>query len=460
MVMFDTDKFSDSEHTLDAVQTNNNMHINYQAHWMPFSANRNFAKDPRMIVGAKGSYLIDDSGREIFDSLSGLWTCGAGHTLPEIQQAVSAQLGQLDYSPAFQFGHPLSFKLADKIVQHMPEKLQHVFFTNSGSESADTSIKMARAYWRIKGKSSKTKLIGRARGYHGVNVAGTSLGGIGGNRKMFGQLMDVDHLPHTLQPNLTFTKGCAETGGVELANEMLKLIELHDASNIAAVIVEPISGSAGCIVPPTGYLQRLREICDQHDILLIFDEVITGFGRLGTWTAAEYFGVTPDILNFAKQVTNGAIPLGGVVASHEIYSAFMQQNLPEHAIEFTHGYTYSAHPVACAAALAALEILEKKNLLAQSAALAPSFEKMLHGLKGAPHILDIRNCGLIGALQLAPRDGDATIRGFELGMKLWKEGFYVRFGGDTLQFGPMFNSTEADIDRLMNAVGDALYQVN
>ncbi|HEN9522434.1 TPA: aspartate aminotransferase family protein [Acinetobacter baumannii] len=460
MVMFDTDKFSDSEHTLDAVQTNNNMHINYQAHWMPFSANRNFAKDPRMIVGAKGSYLIDDSGREIYDSLSGLWTCGAGHTLPEIQQAVSAQLGQLDYSPAFQFGHPLSFKLADKIVQHMPEKLQHVFFTNSGSESADTSIKMARAYWRIKGKPSKTKLIGRARGYHGVNVAGTSLGGIGGNRKMFGQLMDVDHLPHTLQPNLTFTKGCAETGGVELANEMLKLIELHDASNIAAVIVEPISGSAGCIVPPTGYLQRLREICDQHDILLIFDEVITGFGRLGTWTAAEYFGVTPDILNFAKQVTNGAIPLGGVVASHEIYSAFMQQDLPEHAIEFTHGYTYSAHPVACAAALAALEILEKKKLLAQSAALAPSFEKILHGLKGAPHILDIRNCGLIGALQLAPRDGDATIRGFELGMKLWKEGFYVRFGGDTLQFGPMFNSTEADIDRLMNAVGDALYQVN
>ncbi|EXS34007.1 omega-amino acid--pyruvate aminotransferase [Acinetobacter sp. 826659] len=458
--MFDTDKFSDSEHTLDAVQTNNNMHINYQAHWMPFSANRNFAKDPRMIVGAKGSYLIDDSGREIYDSLSGLWTCGAGHTLPEIQQAVSNQLGQLDYSPAFQFGHPLSFKLADKIVQHMPEKLQHVFFTNSGSESADTAIKMARAYWRIKGKPSKTKLIGRARGYHGVNVAGTSLGGIGGNRKMFGQLMDVDHLPHTLQPNLTFTKGCAETGGVELANEMLKLIELHDASNIAAVIVEPISGSAGCIVPPTGYLQRLREICDQHDILLIFDEVITGYGRLGTWTAAEYFGVTPDILNFAKQVTNGAIPLGGVVASHEIYSAFMQQELPEHAIEFTHGYTYSAHPVACAAALAALEVLEKKNLLAQSAALAPTFEKMLHGLKGAPHILDIRNCGLIGALQLAPRDGDATIRGFELGMKLWKEGFYVRFGGDTLQFGPMFNSTEADIDRLMNAVGDALYQVN
>ena len=457
--MFDIDKLTDGDSASETVQSNAQMSLNYQAHWMPFSANRNFHKDPRMIVGAKGSYLIDSTGREVYDSLSGLWTCGAGHTLPEIQQAVSTQLAKLDYSPAFQFGHPLSFQLAERIIQLMPEKLQHVFFTDSGSESADTAIKMARAYWRIKGKPSKTKLIGRARGYHGVNVAGTSLGGIGGNRKMFGQLMDVDHLPHTLQPDLSFTKGCAETGGVELANEMLKLIELHDASNIAAVIVEPVSGSAGCIVPPTGYLKRLREICDQHDILLIFDEVITGFGRMGKWTASEYFDVTPDILNFAKQITNGAIPLGGVVASHEIYDAFMQQDLPEHAVEFTHGYTYSAHPVACAAALATLDVLEKKNLIHQSAALAPSFEKLLHELKGAPNILDIRNCGLIGAVQLAPRDGDATIRGFEIGMQLWKAGFYVRFGGDTLQFGPMFNSTEAELQRLMNAVGEAIYQV-
>lgn len=457
--MFDIDKLTDDDAASETVQSNAQMSLNYQAHWMPFSANRNFHKDPRMIVGAKGSYLIDSTGREVYDSLSGLWTCGAGHTLPEIQQAVSTQLAKLDYSPAFQFGHPLSFQLAERIIQLMPEKLQHVFFTDSGSESADTAIKMARAYWRIKGKPSKTKLIGRARGYHGVNVAGTSLGGIGGNRKMFGQLMDVDHLPHTLQPDLSFTKGCAETGGVELANEMLKLIELHDASNIAAVIVEPVSGSAGCIVPPTGYLKRLREICDQHDILLIFDEVITGFGRMGKWTASEYFDVTPDILNFAKQITNGAIPLGGVVASHEIYDAFMQQDLPEHAVEFTHGYTYSAHPVACVAALATLDVLEKKNLIHQSAALAPSFEKLLHELKGAPNILDIRNCGLIGAVQLAPRDGDATIRGFEIGMKLWKAGFYVRFGGDTLQFGPMFNSTEAELQRLMNAVGEAIYQV-
>lgn len=457
--MFDIDKLTDDDAASETVQSNAQMSLNYQAHWMPFSANRNFHKDPRMIVGAKGSYLIDSTGREVYDSLSGLWTCGAGHTLPEIQQAVSTQLAKLDYSPAFQFGHPLSFQLAERIIQLMPEKLQHVFFTDSGSESADTAIKMARAYWRIKGKPSKTKLIGRARGYHGVNVAGTSLGGIGGNRKMFGQLMDVDHLPHTLQPDLSFTKGCAETGGVELANEMLKLIELHDASNIAAVIVEPVSGSAGCIVPPTGYLKRLREICDQHDILLIFDEVITGFGRMGKWTASEYFDVTPDILNFAKQITNGAIPLGGVVASHEIYDAFMQQDLPEHAVEFTHGYTYSAHPVACAAALATLDVLEKKNLIHQSAALAPSFEKLLHELKGAPNIIDIRNCGLIGAVQLAPRDGDATIRGFEIGMQLWKAGFYVRFGGDTLQFGPMFNSTETDLQRLLNAVGEAIYQV-
>ncbi|MCU4639452.1 aspartate aminotransferase family protein [Acinetobacter courvalinii] len=459
MIMFDIDTANDRDEALEATSPSAQMNLNYQAHWMPFSANRNFHKDPRIIVGAKGAYLVDSTGREVYDSLSGLWTCGAGHTLPEIQQAVSQQLSKLDYSPGFQFGHPLSFQLAEKIIQHMPEKLQHVFFTDSGSESADTAIKMARAYWRIKGKPSKTKLIGRARGYHGVNVAGTSLGGIGGNRKMFGQLMDVDHLPHTLQPDLSFTKGCAETGGIELADEMLKLIELHDASNIAAVIIEPVSGSAGCIVPPTGYLKRLREICDQHDILLIFDEVITGFGRMGKWTAAEYFGVAPDILNFAKQITNGAIPLGGVVASHDIYDAFMQQDLPEHAVEFTHGYTYSAHPVACAAALATLDVLEKQNLLAQSAALAPGFETLLHELKGAPHILDIRNCGLIGAVQLAPRDGDATIRGFELGMKLWKAGFFVRFGGDTLQFGPMFNSTEAQLSRLMNAVGDALYQV-
>ncbi|NDK97916.1 aspartate aminotransferase family protein [Photorhabdus bodei] len=433
--------------------------LNLKSHWMPFSANRNFQRDPRLIVAAEGQWLKDDKGRQIYDSLSGLWTCGAGHTRIEIQQAVATQLSTLDYSPGFQFGHPLSFQLAEKIANLTPGDLNHVFFTSSGSESVDTAVKMARAYWRVKGQPEKTKLIGRARGYHGVNIAGTSLGGIGNNRKMFGQLMDVDHLPHTLQSGMAFTPGMAETGGVELANEMLKLIELHDASNIAAVIVEPVSSSAGAIIPPKGYLQRLREICDQHNILLIFDEVITGFGRMGRWTGAEYFGVTPDLLNFAKQITNGAIPLGGVVASSEIYETFMSQPLPEHSMEFSHGYTYSAHPVACAAGLATLDLLDKEHLIQRSAELAPHFEMALHSLTNCPNVTDIRNCGLVGAIELAARDGDAAIRPFDASMALWKAGFYVRFSGDTLQFGPMFNAERADLDRLFDAVGEVLHHI-
>ena len=435
--------------------------LNLRSHWMPFSANRAFQKDPRIIVEAKGNWLFDDKGRKIFDSLSGLWTCGAGHSREEIQQAVSKQLGTLDYAPAFQFGHPLSFQLAEKIATLTPGDLNHVFFTNSGSEATDTAVKIARAYWRLKGQPTKTKLIGRARAYHGVNVAGTSLGGIGGNRKMFGSMMDVDHLPHTLQPELAFTRGQAETGGVELANELLKLIELHDASNIAAVIVEPMSGSAGVIVPPKGYLQRLREICDQHGILLIFDEVITAFGRMGTTTGSEFFGVTPDIMNIAKQVTNGAIPMGAVVVDSEIYDTFMGQNLPEHAVEFTHGYTYSAHPVACAAGIAALDLLDRDGLIQQAAELIPHFENSLHALKGSsPNIIDIRNCGLGGAIQLAARDGDPSIRPYEAGLKLWEKGFYVRFGGDTLQFGPTFTSSPAELDSLFNAVGETLKELS
>lgn len=430
--------------------------LKLDAHWMPFTANRAFMQEPRIVVGAEGSWLIDEHGRRIYDSLSGLWTCGAGHCRKEIQDAVARQLGTLDYSPGFQYGHPLSFQLAEKIAERMPETLDHVFFTGSGSECADTAVKMARAYWRLKGQPAKTKLIGRARGYHGVNIAGTSLGGIGGNRKMFGQFMDVDHLPHTLQAGMAFTRGMAQTGGVELANELLKLIELHDASNIAAVIVEPMSGSAGVIVPPAGYLQRLREICTQHDILLIFDEVITGFGRMGKASGAEFFGVTPDLMNVAKQVTNGAVPLGAVIASREIYQTFMSQPTAPHVVEFGHGYTYSAHPVACAAGLAALDLLNREQLIEQSAALAPHFEHAIHGLKGAKHVIDIRNCGLAGAIQLAPRDGDPVVRPFEAGIALWKAGFYVRFGGDTLQFGPTFNAKPDELDRVFDAVGQTL----
>jgi len=435
--------------------------LKLDAHWMPYTANRNFLRDPRLIVGAEGSWLIDEHGRKVYDSLSGLWTCGAGHTRKEIQDAVAKQLGTLDYSPAFQFGHPLSFQLAEKITSLTPGNLNHVFFTDSGSECADTVVKMARAYWRLKGQATKTKMIGRARGYHGVNIGGTSLGGVNGNRKLFGQAMaDVDHLPHTLLASNAFSRGMPKEGGIALADELLKLIELHDASNIAAVFVEPLSGSGGVLIPPEGYLKRLRQICDQHNILLVFDEVITGFGRTGSMFGADSFGVTPDFMCIAKQVTNGAIPMGAVIASTEIYQTFMNQPTPEYAVEFPHGYTYSAHPVACAAGLAALDLLLKENLVQSVVELSPHFEKVLHGVKGAKNVIDIRNFGLTGAIQIAPRDGDAIVRPFEAGMALWKAGFYVRFGGDTLQFGPTFNSKPQDLDRLFDAVGEVLNRLD
>jgi len=434
--------------------------LKLDAHWMPFSSNRNFKRDPRLITSASGNYLFDEYGRKIFDSLSGLWCTGAGHGRSEITDAVSKQLATLDYSPGFQFGHPLSFQLAEKISSLLPSNLNHVFFANSGSECADTATKIAKAYWRIKGQASKSLVIGRQRGYHGVNIAGTALGGVSANRKAFGSLMITDHIPHTLQANCAFSVGEPQTGGLELANELLKLIELHDASNIAAVIVEPVAGSAGVIVPPTGYLKRLREICTANDILLIFDEVITGFGRLGTWSGAEYFDVTPDLFNFAKQVSNGVIPLAGVVASTEIYNTFMAQNLPEYAPEITHGYTYSAHPVACAAGLASLDLLAKDNLIDKSKSLIPVFAKYIHDIKNAKHVVDIRNLGLSGAIQLAPRDKDAGVRPFEAAMKLWQQGFYVRFGGDGLQFGPPFTSTEDELKTLFEAVGNTLNQID
>ncbi|WP_224419792.1 MULTISPECIES: aspartate aminotransferase family protein [Modicisalibacter] len=422
---------------------------------MPFTANRDFRDNPRMVVGAEGRYLIDREGRRLFDSLSGLWCCGAGHNRDAIQQAVARQLGSLDYAPGFQVGHPLAFELAERIAALTPTGLDHVFFTNSGSESADTALKMARAYWRLKGKPEKTRLIGRAKGYHGVNVGGTSAGGIVGNRKHYGQLLEVGHLPHTLQPGHAFTRGQADSGA-ELADALLDHIALNDASNIAAVIVEPMSGSAGVIVPPKGYLERLRAICDQHDILLIFDEVITAFGRCGAATGAAAFGVTPDIMNVAKQVTNGAVPMGAVIASNEIFDTFMQGGGPRHAIEFPHGYTYSAHPVACAAGLAALDLFEREDFPAQVREIAPAFETRLHALQGRSHVVDIRNYGLAGAIQLAPRGNDPTIRPRDAALALWEAGFYVRYGGDTLQFGPPFASTDSELERLFDAVATAL----
>ena len=426
-----------------------------EAHWMPYTGNRNFKANPRMMVSAKGAYYTDASGRKIFDGLSGLWTCGLGHCRPEIAEAIGRQAATMDYSPAFQFGHPLSFELANKIVELTPEGLDYVFYTGSGSESADTALKMARAYWRAKGMGTKTRLIGREKGYHGVNFGGISVGGLPANRKTFGQGIEADHLAHTQLASNAFSKGLPEKGG-DMADELLRLIALHDASNIAAVIVEPMSGSAGVVVPPVGYLQRLREICTANNILLIFDEVITGFGRMGAYTGAGYFGVVPDILNAAKQITNGAQPLGVVVAKKEIYDTFMAAGGPDYMLEFPHGYTYSAHPVACAAGIAALDLLVKENMIERVNALAPYFEKAVHSLRGAKHITDIRNLGLSAGFTLAAVPGEPAKRPYEVAMRCLDKGFYVRYAGDCIALAPPFITTEAEIDSLVNALGEAI----
>lgn len=429
--------------------------LSLDAYWMPFTANREFKANPRLVTRAEGVHYIDADGRRVFDSLSGLWCCGAGHCRPEIVEAMQAQAGELDYAPAFQFSHPKAFELAEKLAELTPPGLDRVFFTGSGSEAADTSLKLARAYWRIRGKAGKTKLIGRAKGYHGVNFGGVSAGGIGPNRKLFGELLDVDHLPHTLLPQNAFSRGLP-ADGAHLADALEDIVALHDASNIAAVIVEPFAGSAGVLPPPQGYLKRLREICDRHDILLIFDEVITGFGRTGAAFGADAFGVVPDIMNVAKGLTNGAAPMGAVVAKREIYDAFMAAGGPEYMVEFPHGYTYSAHPIACAAGLAALEVFRADRLAERAADLAPYFEEALHSLKGLKHVTDIRNCGLAGAVQLAAYPGEPARRPWAVSMACWKAGYYVRYGGDTLQFAPPFICERADIDGLITVVGDAL----
>ena len=426
-----------------------------EPHWMPYCANKAFKADPHLFVAGEGAYLTTTDGRRVYDSLSGLWCTGLGHCRSEITEAISRQAGKLDFAPAFQFGHPLSFELANRIVEHMPAGLNRVFFTNSGSEAADTSLKMARAYWRHKGLASKTRLVGRVRGYHGVGFGGISVGGLVGNRKFYGQTLEADHLQHTQPANGSFYRGMPEKGA-ELADELLQLIALHDASNIAAVIVEPFAGSAGVIVPPQGYLKRLREICTAHNILLIFDEVITGFGRCGAWTGAEFFGVTPDMLNFAKQVTNGAQPLGGVVVKQDIYDTFMAAPGPEYVAEFAHGYTYSAHPIACAAGIAALDLLERDHMMERVRELAPHFEAAVHSLKGAKHVADVRNFGLAAGITLLPVAGEPAKRPYQVAMKMYDKGFYLRNAGDCLALAPPFVSTRSEIDNVVNALGEVL----
>jgi beta-alanine--pyruvate transaminase len=423
------------------------------AHWMPYTGNRQFKKDPRIIVNAQGKYYTSADGKRVFDGLCGLWTCGLGHSVPEINEAVAAQIKKLDYSPAFQYGTVESFQLAEKITQFMPEGLNRVFFTGSGSESVETSLKIARAYWRKKGQPSKVKFIGRSLGYHGVNWGGISVGGIGANRMLYGQALDADHLSHTMLPGNTFVKGQPETGA-ERAEELLDLIALHDASNIAAVIIEPMAGSAGVIPPPLGYLNRLREICDQHDILLIFDEVICAFGRLGAKTGAEAFGVTPDILNTAKQLTNGCIPMGASIYKQKIYDTFMEEGGADYMMELPHGYTYSAHPVSCAAGLATLTLLQEGDYIQNVAQLSPYFEEAVHSLKGSKHITDIRNCGFAAGFSVDALPGEPAKRPFEIAMRMWEKGFYVRYGGATIQLGIPFTTEKSEIDALINALGE------
>ena len=429
------------------------------SYWMPYTANRQFKKDPRIIVSAEGRYSTDALGRKIFDGLSGLWTCGAGHGRPEITEAITKQAKTLDYAPAFQFGHPKAFELSHRITQLTPKDLSRVFFTGSGSDSVETALKIARGYWRKKGQAGKTRFIGRAKGYHGVNFGGISVGGIGPNRALFGQGIESAHLPHTLLAENLFSKGMP-TEGAYLADELESLMGVYDASNVAAVIVEPMSGSAGVIPPPIGYLKRLRELCTKHDILLIFDEVITAYGRMGSNTGAEEFDVIPDIMTTAKQLTNGVVPMGAVIVKKDIYDTYMETGGPDYMLEMAHGYTYSAHPIACAAGIASLDILEKEQLPQRVKAMSPEFEERLHSLKGTQHITDIRNYGFAGAMSVAAKDGQPALRTYEIAMKMWEKGFYVRYGGDTIQLGLPFTTESSEMDSLINALGETFNEID
>lgn len=423
--------------------------------WMPFTANKQFKAHPRMLASAKGMYYTSADGRQVLDGTAGLWCVNAGHGRQEIVEAISRQAGIMDYAPGFQLGHPLAFEAATAVASFMPQGLDRVFFTNSGSESVDTALKIALAYHRARGEGQRTRLIGRERGYHGVGFGGISVGGISGNRKTFGNALGgVDHIRHThdLARN-AFTRGEPEYG-VEFADDLEKVIALHDASNIAAVIVEPVAGSTGVLIPPKGYLQRLREICTKNDILLIFDEVITGFGRLGTPFAVDYFGVVPDLITTAKGITSGVIPMGAVFASKQIYDAFMTG--PENMIELFHGYTYSGHPIACAAALATLDTYEEEGLLTRAAELSDYWADALHALKGLPHVIDIRNLGLIGAIELEPIPGAPTKRAFQAFLDAYEKGVLIRTTGDIIALSPPLIITKGQIEHLFDTLADVL----
>jgi beta-alanine--pyruvate transaminase len=425
------------------------------AFWMPFTANRAFKSAPRLLVSAKDMHYVTADGRSLLDGTAGLWCVNAGHARPKIVEAVQRQVAELDFAPTFQIGHPKAFELASRLAALAPSGLDRVFFTNSGSEAVDTALKIALAYHRARGEGQRVRLIGRERGYHGAGFGGISVGGMVANRKAFGTgLPGVDHLRHTHDPaKNAYSRGLPEHGG-KLADDVERLVALHDASTIAAVIVEPVAASTGVLLPPKGYLQRLRNLCDKHGILLIFDEVITGFGRTGAPFAADRFGVTPDILAAAKALTNGAVPMGAVLATSAIYETFMQG--PQHAIELFHGYTCSGHPVACAAALATLETYEEEGLLTRAAALEERFADALHGLRGLPHVIDIRNLGLIGAVELAPIEGEPTKRAFSAFLKAFEKGILIRTTGDIIALSPPLIISEAQIDELIGTLSEVL----
>ena len=425
------------------------------AFWMPFTANRQFKKAPRMFVGAKDMHYTTSDGRQVLDGTAGLWCCNAGHGRPKITEAIARQAAELDYAPAFQMGHPAAFELANRIIEIAPEGMEHVFYTNSGSESVETALKLAIAYHRARGEGARTRLIGRERGYHGVNFGGISVGGIVNNRKVFGTLLGgVDHLPHTHLPaQNAYAKGQPEHGA-NLADELERIVALHGAETIAAVIVEPVAGSTGVLIPPKGYLEKLRAITKKHGILLIFDEVITGFGRLGAPFAAQFYGVQPDLMTTAKGLTNGVIPMGAVLTTAEVHDAFMHG--PEHMIELFHGYTYSGNPIAAAAGIATLETYKEEGLFERCAEIAPYWQEALHALKGTRHVIDIRNEGLIGAIELAPIAGEPTKRAFSAFLKAYDKGILIRTTGDIIAMSPPLIVSKAQIDELIGTLKTVL----
>ncbi|WP_241550276.1 aspartate aminotransferase family protein [Acidithiobacillus sulfuriphilus] len=424
------------------------------AFWMPFTANRQFQAAPRLLSRAEGMYYWGDDGREILDATAGLWCVNAGHGRTEITTAIAEQTRRLDFAPTFQMGHPLAFAYAERLVRMLPAPLKRVFFTNSGSEAVDTALKIARAYHFVRGEAQHTIFIGRERAYHGVGFGGLSVGGLPNNREAFGPLLEAEHLPHTLdQERNSFARGLPAFGA-ERADALEALIATLGAERIAAVIIEPVAGSAGVIVPPVGYLQRLRNICDRHGLLLIFDEVITGFGRLGTPFAADYFGVIPDMLTTAKGLTNGAVPMGAVFVGDQIFQAFMKG--PEERIELFHGYTYSGHPLACAAGMATLDIYERESLLTRGAHVAPLFEDAVHSLRGLPLVRDIRNLGLMAAIELEPRPNAVGARGYDAQVQALQRGLLVRAAGDTIALSPPLIVEGTHLDRIIQTLRDVL----